>query len=339
MKSRTKTAIALAAVAILGGCASGGGGGEWHETRRPLTPEEIARQNDPCNSLGALLGLMAGGSCGGSSKSAYEPSSDSSSAYNGSASPTGSNSSASSSSGTSGSVPPPSPYIRMDMYYQSYLGTVTYRNMLSEEWTARMGAPLPGATVAIPEGDPKGLNPFVANYVGSTGVGESASDNGWQYQNFGVWNRHSTSQAEIMVWSYGNPTPLSGIPTSGSATFSGKLAGLYISPAGEGAIARAALNVNANFSDRSLSFTSTGTTLTRDSRALTAAPHLDLSGTATYSAQSNQFYGGLRNTGGTLSGSTQGQFYGPNAQELGGAFILTSGQGVETFAGAYGAKR
>ena len=98
MKSRTKTAIALAAVAILGGCASGGGGGggEWHETRRPLTPEEIARQNDPCNSLGALLGLMAGGSCGGSSKSAYEPSSDSSSAYNGSASPTGSNSSASS---------------------------------------------------------------------------------------------------------------------------------------------------------------------------------------------------------------------------------------------------
>jgi len=45
------------------------------------------------------------------------------------------------------------------------------------------------------------------------------------------------------------------------------------------------------------------------------------------------------NTGGTLSGSTQGQFYGPNAQELGGAFILTSGQGVETFAGAYGAKR
>lgn len=39
-----------------------------------------------------------------------------------------------------------------------------------------------------------------------------------------------------------------------------------------------------------------------------------------------------------MNGMSSGQFYGPNAQELGGAFSL-SGPDLESYAGAYGAKR
>jgi hypothetical protein len=41
---------------------------------------------------------------------------------------------------------------------------------------------------------------------------------------------------------------------------------------------------------------------------------------------------------GGLTGNSTGQFYGPNAEELGGVFLL-QGSGVETYAGAYGAKQ
>jgi hypothetical protein len=40
-----------------------------------------------------------------------------------------------------------------------------------------------------------------------------------------------------------------------------------------------------------------------------------------------------------MSGTSNGQFYGPAAQELGGVFALKSATTVETFVGAYGAKR
>jgi len=134
-------------------------------------------------------------------------------------------------------------------------------------------------------------------------------------------------------------TPVSAVPTSGTATFSGKLSGLYISPAGQGSIAAAELSVNANFSTRSLSFASSGTTITRDLVTASAAPNLNLGGTLIYSPASNTFTGTLTNAGGTMSGSSTGRYYGPAAQELGGVFTVKSATSVETFAGAYGGKR
>ena len=114
---------------------------------------------------------------------------------------------------------------------------------------------------------------------------------------------------------------------------------MYVSPTGQGSIAAADLTVNANFSARSLAFSTSGTTIARDPKAPTAAPHLNLSGTLTYSAGANSFAGAVTNAGATMSGSSKGQFYGPTAQELGGAFSLKSSTSVETFTGAYGAKR
>lgn len=163
---------------------------------------------------------------------------------------------------------------------------------------------------------------------------------GWNYQSFGGWNNGGhVGAGDVELKSFGAATPASAVPTSGSASFSGKLGGFYVSPAGEGSVAAGNLSVNANFASRSLSFASSGTTLTRDFSTATAAPQLNLNGTLTYSPGANAFSGTLTNAGGTMSGNTNGQFYGPAAQELGGVFMVKSPTTVETFAGAYGAKR
>lgn len=175
---------------------------------------------------------------------------------------------------------------------------------------------------------------------GSTAVVANPYALGWNYQSFGAWNQQNAGGiGTITASSFGQATPASAVPTSGQATFTGKSAGLYVSPAGQGSVTAADVTVNANFSARSLGFSTSGTTIARDLKAPVAAPHLNLNGTFTYSAGSNAFSGTVSNAGGSMSGSSKGQFYGPAAQELGGAYSLKSPTTVETFTGAYGAKR
>jgi hypothetical protein len=163
---------------------------------------------------------------------------------------------------------------------------------------------------------------------------------GWDYQSFGIWDDSGFSgHGRSGGMAFGAATPGSAIPSTGAASFSGKLAGLYVSPAGIGSVATADLAVQANFSTRSLNFSSSGTITTRDLKTATPAPHLNLAGTLTYSAGGNLFSGTLTNSGGTMTGQSKGQFHGPAAQELGGIFTVQSKTTAETFAGAYGAKR
>ena len=162
---------------------------------------------------------------------------------------------------------------------------------------------------------------------------------GWEYQSFGVWDHNNQFAKMLVATSFGAATPGSAVPLTGAASFTGKLSGLYVSPTGQGAGAAADLTVSANFSARSLSFASSGTTLTPAGATASAAAHLNLGGTLTYAPGSGTFSGTLTSAGGTLSGSSTGRFYGPAAQELGGVFTLKSATTMETFAGAYGAKR
>lgn len=163
---------------------------------------------------------------------------------------------------------------------------------------------------------------------------------GWDYQSFGVWNMQKVDGSGIVsAHSYGAATPASAVPLSGTATFAGKLGGLYVSPAGEGSIAASDVTVNADFSARSLSFASSNTVTTRDLAAATPAPSLNLSGTLSYAPGSDAFSGTLTSASGTMSGTSNGQFYGPKAEELGGVFVVRSPSTVETFTGAFGAKQ
>lgn len=164
-------------------------------------------------------------------------------------------------------------------------------------------------------------------------------DSGWNYQSFGVWTRPGTAATEyVRGVSFGAATPGPAIPSSGYATFTGKLAGMYVSSAGNGSIATSDLGVHVDFGTRSLSLASTGT-MAHNGLIWTPSPGLDVSGTLSYSPGSGVFSGTLVNAAGTMGGTSNGQFYGPAAQELGGEFVLKSPTTVETFVGAYGAKR
>ena len=175
---------------------------------------------------------------------------------------------------------------------------------------------------------------------GSTALVANPYALGWNYQSFGAWNQqNAVGSGAISVSSFGQATPASAVPASGQATFTGKSAGFYVSPTGQGSVAAADVTVNANFSTRSLGFTTSGTTIARDLKAPLAAPHLNLTGTLTYAPGTAAFSGAVTNAGGTMAGSSKGQFYGPAAQELGGAYSLKSPASIETFTGAYGAKR
>jgi hypothetical protein len=163
---------------------------------------------------------------------------------------------------------------------------------------------------------------------------------GWNFQSFGAWNEQpSAGKGTFTASSFGQATPGSAVPASGNAAFTGKAGGFYVSPTGQPAIAASDLTVKADFSARSLNVSTSRTTIASDLRAASAAPHLDLNGTLSYAAGSSRFSGTLANAGGTLRGPSSGQFYGPAAQELGGVFSLKASSSIETFTGAYGAKR
>lgn len=183
--------------------------------------------------------------------------------------------------------------------------------------------------------------PFTSQAAGEIELAANPYRLGWNYQSFGVWDSEHAgySSRRFGGTSYGAATPASAVPTSGSATFTGKLGGMYVAPAGQGSVATADIRVDANFSSRSLGFASSATSLTRDLASAVSAPNLNLSGTLTYSPASNSFAGTLTNAGGTMSGFSTGRYYGPAAQELGGVFTMKSSTTPEAFSGAYGAKR
>lgn len=164
---------------------------------------------------------------------------------------------------------------------------------------------------------------------------------GWDYQTFGVWETgRGTGSGTAGAMSAGMTPAFLSIPTTGTATFLGNAGGIYVDPEGLDYLTAADLTVSVNWLTRSLDFNTTNTTLydPADLSSFTNAD-LNLSGMLNYAAGSNSFSGTLSTTGGTLSGNSTGQFYGPNGEELGGVFFLKAASGLETYGGAYGAKR
>ncbi len=162
----------------------------------------------------------------------------------------------------------------------------------------------------------------------------------WNYQTFGVWlTGYRKGGGNIGAISVGSPTPGSAVNTTGSATFVGITTGVYINSSGSNQYLTVGdLTANVNFSDRSVGITTTGTSKTSlVTGSQTIDSGLNMTGTLKYAPNNSSFNGSLTTNGG-MSGTSNGRFYGPNTQELGGVFFLR-GTGLETYGGGYGAKR
>lgn len=149
------------------------------------------------------------------------------------------------------------------------------------------------------------------------------------FQSFGLWaNRTSASSLTLGFYSVGATTSGSAVPTSGNASYSGIGAGLYSAgPLVELTEFASAIGATADFSSRSMSFTSS----TREG----IAPNF--SGTLNWSPGASGFSGSVASSGSVMTGTATGSFYGPAAEEIGGTFAL--GSGGAGLIGAFGATR
>ncbi len=163
-------------------------------------------------------------------------------------------------------------------------------------------------------------------------------DFGWNYQSFGIWTTGAgTGSGTHGAMSAGAETAGSAIPTAGTATYTGYAGGRYVNAIGQYWFTGANMSADANFTTRSIAFSTTGTTVTPDLVAQTANNNLNMTGTLSYSAATNNITGNITTTGG-LTGTVTGRFYGPSAQEIGGVFSASSGS-LEKYGGAFGGKR
>ena len=164
----------------------------------------------------------------------------------------------------------------------------------------------------------------------------------WNYQSFGYWLTFPSSTTALAgATSFGNVTPVAGIPTSGTATYHGLSSGAYVDPSGAVFVHAAQMQSTVDFgAARSVAFSTTNTTLSPINTASpTPFPALDLTGNLTITPGSNQFTGAVTAPGTpALSGTATGRFYGPTAQEIGGVFSL-KGTGPQTMLGGFGGKQ
>jgi hypothetical protein len=178
-----------------------------------------------------------------------------------------------------------------------------------------------------------------------------ASLNGWSYQSYGVWiSGYSGTSGTVGGGSAGSLTTGIAIPTSGTATFTGNTAGVYVNWAGQPYLTGSNLTLTTDFAARTLAFATTGTqALVTGGSSFVAANGLNMTGSLSYASGANLITGSIATAGqgpgsagnaaSMTGGTATGKFYGPAANEVGGTFAVRAASGVESYAGAFGAKR
>ncbi len=171
------------------------------------------------------------------------------------------------------------------------------------------------------------------------------------FNNFGFTAKYITT----IAWTTGTyergyaiagfETTGSAIPTSNTATFTGRGAGIYYDDSGSNNVPRYfKLEAIVDFSDRDITFDTTETcTSSGFNNCGSGSHHLNMTGTLYYDANTNDLASmanGIETTGtvggSKLTGDANARFYGPNAEELGGTFSVSNDSA--SFVGFFGAK-
>ena len=174
---------------------------------------------------------------------------------------------------------------------------------------------------------------------------------GWNYQTFGVWNvLGNPSSWQVGAVIAGNQTPPGALPPSGNATFTGFAHGFYVDVAGNRFSTAANMTANVDWTVRTVGFSTANTTLTNvNTQASLANAGLNLTGNLPFQGPlgSTSFSGTVNTANGDLTGTSTGFFFGPNGQEIGGTYRLTTparaaganSTDLPSMVGAFGGKR
>jgi hypothetical protein len=161
------------------------------------------------------------------------------------------------------------------------------------------------------------------------------------YTALGVWEVVTPGNIHLGAFTTGYETPVAGVPTSGTAIYSGSknVAGLVTNYPSSGGIARAALlgdgSLSANFGTGAI--TGTFTNMTAISGTNVSNPWNNVSVSASITAATSHFSGSTASASapatpfalsGAATGRIDGGLYGPNANELGAVWSLTDSGNV-----------
>lgn len=171
-----------------------------------------------------------------------------------------------------------------------------------------------------------------------------------QYSSFGWWDRDIAANSGTTVastFSYGLQTPVGSMPTSGTASYTGKTTGVAVYQGGNGGyILSGSFTATADFAANTLDAAFTNISATNVVTGTVYDSFTNFSAAATISG--NTFSGTTASTAtnpvlvtaGPYSGTIDGAFYGPSAQEIGGVWTLTTNGGAGWSAtGSFGGKQ
>ena len=161
---------------------------------------------------------------------------------------------------------------------------------------------------------------------------------GFEYQTYGAWGAYGNATSGGSAISIGSATPVTGMPATGSYTFTGGASGYYTDANKLAYVTNANMTATASFDARTVSFATNGTYVSGSpSGSAISSPDLNLSGTLAIASGANKVSGTVTTVSG-MSGNANGKFYGPTANEVGGTYAV-SGSGLGTFVGGFGGKR
>ena len=160
-----------------------------------------------------------------------------------------------------------------------------------------------------------------------------------QFSSLGVWNTTDIATGQMTnaaAFSVGTRTLGTDIPTNGTATYNGAMLGVAVEGTSQYSVTGNA-SALADFRARSIAVQTSNSMRTDMANGAagvaTAAPGYNMTGTLTYPAATNGLSGTMTTADGK-TGTATGNFYGPQAAELGMTFNLKSQTGTTLVGGA-----
>jgi hypothetical protein len=185
-----------------------------------------------------------------------------------------------------------------------------------------------------------GSQSFFLLYNTDSGAGGSGLD----YTTYGLWswNTYDTDTGEILTSrvtavNFGFPTGASSMPSTGIAAYNGTMTGRLSDSLSSTQSVTGTANLMVDFSTSDVSLNMTNMTIQGQMfRNLSGAGSITNN---TFVDTNNRFIGGFTGTlatdpiqpgqiGPDMSGTVQGNFYGPSANEVGGVFEMDGGGAV-----------
>ena len=164
-------------------------------------------------------------------------------------------------------------------------------------------------------------------------LSQVAAGQGLTASAYGMWaSTGKTLPGDAGTFAFGNLTPATSVPTTGSATFNGFTIGMGGAVDGSTQYAlKGNAQVIANFATQSVTANLTNF-VTSSYTTSVKTPIPDLTGTSAISG--NAYTGPI--SGGALAGTINGNFYGSTAQETAGVWQASGGGNA--WIGSFGAK-